>query len=331
MAAAYAELCRLCGTDGCPWPCGPRPPARTPPDASFAGEHDTYLWVRGADEVLATSRGAGRACSPTGPSPTGAQTGYADDVVAMSVGVQKMVRPIASGVAFTLNPPQRRPLPGRHRRHLGLRRGGRLRRGHPGQLPGRQGDRRDHQPDDLATRQSRTGWATATGSSGSPVDEARRTAPLPHRRRDQGDRPAGPARGAALRLPPGHRVGPRRRPGPRTTSSLLQSRPETVWSRKAGHARRRRRLPVASIVSTLCRRCTHVGTLGQRPGRDPGLDGQGQRHGGPLPEPVRDRRRPRGPRAGRSSTPTRCCSPRTAATTRTRCSGSRTASTGRRS
>jgi pyruvate,water dikinase len=33
-----------------------------------------------------------------------AQTGYADTVVAMSVGVQKMVRPIASGVAFTLNP-----------------------------------------------------------------------------------------------------------------------------------------------------------------------------------------------------------------------------------
>ena len=44
--------------------------AEDSPDASFAGEHDTYLWVCGVDEVLRRSGPAGRASSPSGPSPT---------------------------------------------------------------------------------------------------------------------------------------------------------------------------------------------------------------------------------------------------------------------
>ena len=44
--------------------------AEDSPDASFAGEHDTYLWVRGADDVLDKIRPAGPASTPTGRSPT---------------------------------------------------------------------------------------------------------------------------------------------------------------------------------------------------------------------------------------------------------------------
>jgi pyruvate, water dikinase len=74
------------------------------PDASFAGEHDTYLWVRGPDDVL---RHLARCWSSLFTARAIAyrrERGYDHDVVAMSVGVQKMVRPTAAGVAFTLNP-----------------------------------------------------------------------------------------------------------------------------------------------------------------------------------------------------------------------------------
>jgi pyruvate, water dikinase len=74
------------------------------PDASFAGEHDTYLWVRGGDAVVAhvlrcwaslfTDRGIAYRL----------ERGYRQHGAAMSVGVQQMVRPRAAGVAFTLNP-----------------------------------------------------------------------------------------------------------------------------------------------------------------------------------------------------------------------------------
>jgi pyruvate,water dikinase len=74
------------------------------PDASFAGEHDTYLWVRGGDSVVAhvlrcwaslfTDRGIAYRL----------ERGYRQHGAAMSVGVQQMVRPRAAGVAFTLNP-----------------------------------------------------------------------------------------------------------------------------------------------------------------------------------------------------------------------------------
>jgi pyruvate,water dikinase len=74
------------------------------PDASFAGEHDTYLWVRGGDSVVAhvlrcwaslfTDRGIAYRL----------ERGYGRASVAMSVGVQQMVRPRVAGVAFTLNP-----------------------------------------------------------------------------------------------------------------------------------------------------------------------------------------------------------------------------------
>ena len=74
------------------------------PDASFAGEHDTYLWVRGADEVLRHLTRCWSSLFTARAIAYRRERGYDHDVVAMSVGVQKMVRPTASGVAFTLNP-----------------------------------------------------------------------------------------------------------------------------------------------------------------------------------------------------------------------------------
>ncbi|HEV3505415.1 MAG TPA: PEP/pyruvate-binding domain-containing protein [Actinomycetes bacterium] len=104
VRAAYAELCDRCACDPVPVAVRSSATSEDLPDASFAGEHDTYLWVRGPEDVL---RHLSRCWSSLFTARAIAyrrERGYDHDVVAMSVGVQKMVRPTASGVAFTLNP-----------------------------------------------------------------------------------------------------------------------------------------------------------------------------------------------------------------------------------
>ncbi len=104
VAEAYDRLCQQCGVDGLAVAVRSSATCEDAPDASFAGEHDSFLWVRGADDVTHhvvrcwSSLWTARAICYR------AETGYAEQAVFMSVGVQKMVRPIASGVAFTLNP-----------------------------------------------------------------------------------------------------------------------------------------------------------------------------------------------------------------------------------
>ena len=104
IRGAYARLCEQCGDTRLPVAVRSSATCEDQPDASFAGEHDTYLWVRGGDAVVAhvlrcwaslfTDRGIAYRL----------ERGYGRANVAMSVGVQQMVRPRAAGVAFTLNP-----------------------------------------------------------------------------------------------------------------------------------------------------------------------------------------------------------------------------------
>jgi pyruvate,water dikinase len=104
IRAAYDELCTRCGDDALPVAVRSSATCEDQPDASFAGEHDTYLWIRGGDEVvrhvlrcwasLFTDRGIAYRL----------ERGYTKAGEAMSVGVQQMVTPRAAGVAFTLNP-----------------------------------------------------------------------------------------------------------------------------------------------------------------------------------------------------------------------------------
>jgi pyruvate,water dikinase len=104
VRAAYAELCERCTSDAVPVAVRSSATSEDLPDASFAGEHDTYLWVRGPDDVLAHLTRCWSSLFTARAIAYRRERGYDHDVVAMSVGVQKMVRPTASGVAFTLNP-----------------------------------------------------------------------------------------------------------------------------------------------------------------------------------------------------------------------------------
>ncbi len=74
------------------------------PDASFAGEHDTYLWVRGAEDVIDAVRRCWASLFTDRATCYRVEMGYDHRSVEMSVVVQKMVHPKAAGVAFTLDP-----------------------------------------------------------------------------------------------------------------------------------------------------------------------------------------------------------------------------------
>ena len=74
------------------------------PDASFAGQQDTYLWVVGADAVVEKVRDcwASLFTSRAIAYRTKNRIGHMD--VQMSVAVQKMVNARTAGVAMTLDP-----------------------------------------------------------------------------------------------------------------------------------------------------------------------------------------------------------------------------------
>jgi pyruvate,water dikinase len=104
VCRAYDALCERCSSDAVPVAVRSSAISEDLPDASFAGEHDTFLWVRGADNVLRHITRCWSSLFTARAIAYRHETGHDHDVVAMSVGVQKMVRPKAAGVAFTLNP-----------------------------------------------------------------------------------------------------------------------------------------------------------------------------------------------------------------------------------
>lgn len=104
LRQAYGELCRRSSTEDVPVAVRSSATSEDSPDASFAGEHDTYLWVRGSDAVVDAVRRCWASLFTDRATCYRVEMGYEHRSVEMSVVIQKMVRPIAAGVAFTLNP-----------------------------------------------------------------------------------------------------------------------------------------------------------------------------------------------------------------------------------
>ena len=73
------------------------------PGASFAGQQDTYLWVRRDKLITAIIRCWASLFTPRAISYR-IKMGFPHEKVLMSIGVQKMVDAKAAGVTFTLNP-----------------------------------------------------------------------------------------------------------------------------------------------------------------------------------------------------------------------------------
>ena len=72
--------------------------------ATFAGQHETYLWVRGADAVCEAVRDCWASLHGERATSYRERLGPAGDAPAMGVAVQVMVDAAVSGVMFTCNP-----------------------------------------------------------------------------------------------------------------------------------------------------------------------------------------------------------------------------------
>jgi len=104
IRGAYLELSARAGTKEVPVAVRSSATSEDSPDASFAGEHDTYLWVRGAEDVVDAVRRCWASLFTDRATCYRVEMGYDHRSVEMSVVVQKMVHPRAAGVAFTLDP-----------------------------------------------------------------------------------------------------------------------------------------------------------------------------------------------------------------------------------
>ncbi|GAB4092539.1 phosphoenolpyruvate synthase [Flaviaesturariibacter terrae] len=102
IRAAYAELC-----DGnCAVAVRSSATAEDLPTASFAGQHDSFLNIRGDAALLAAVQDCFVSLFTDRAIKYREDKGYLHEKVALSVGVQRMVRTDrgSSGVAFTLDP-----------------------------------------------------------------------------------------------------------------------------------------------------------------------------------------------------------------------------------
>ena len=104
IAEHYRSLAKRARTPAAPVAVRSSATAEDLPDASFAGQQDTYLWVRGVDDVLDKVRKCWRSLFTARAISYRMKMGFDHSKVLISVAIQKMVRSFTAGVMFTLNP-----------------------------------------------------------------------------------------------------------------------------------------------------------------------------------------------------------------------------------
>ncbi len=104
IAECYRRLAVRCCTPGVPVAVRSSATAEDLPDASFAGQQDTYLWIRGTDEVLAHVRRCISSLYTSRAIAYRSNRGFDHEQVAIAVGVQKMANSYTAGVMFTVHP-----------------------------------------------------------------------------------------------------------------------------------------------------------------------------------------------------------------------------------
>lgn len=101
--AAYNELMALCGGE-VPVAVRSSATAEDLPEASFAGQQDTYLWIIGEQDVLQKIRECWASLYTARAMTYRIANNIPDEGLSMAVAVQKMVNSRSSGVAMTLDP-----------------------------------------------------------------------------------------------------------------------------------------------------------------------------------------------------------------------------------
>jgi len=100
----YDELSQKYGVDDLPVAVRSSATAEDLPGASFAGQQDTYLWVRGADNLINAVINCWASLFTSRAICYRIKQCFEHEKVGISVGVQKMIHPKTAGVMFTINP-----------------------------------------------------------------------------------------------------------------------------------------------------------------------------------------------------------------------------------
>lgn len=104
IGEGYSLLCEKCSVEAVPVAVRSSATAEDLPTASFAGQQDTYLWVKGKEKVLETVQRCWASLFTPRAIDYRIKNGFPHEKVLISVGVQKMVNAQTAGVMFTLNP-----------------------------------------------------------------------------------------------------------------------------------------------------------------------------------------------------------------------------------
>ncbi|KAA6186345.1 phosphoenolpyruvate synthase [Thiohalocapsa marina] len=105
IAAAYQELTAQAGNADCSWAVRSSATAEDLPDASFAGQQETFLNVHGLDNIKHRIKEVFASLYNDRAISYRVHKGFTHAEVALSAGIQRMVRSdlAASGVVFTLD------------------------------------------------------------------------------------------------------------------------------------------------------------------------------------------------------------------------------------
>jgi pyruvate,water dikinase len=104
VKSAYEELCKKLKMKDVFVAVRSSATAEDLADASFAGQQETFLNIKGADDVIANTVKCWSSLFTPRAIFYRNEKGFAHEKVFISVGVQKMVNSKAAGVMFTLNP-----------------------------------------------------------------------------------------------------------------------------------------------------------------------------------------------------------------------------------
>jgi len=104
VAECYRKLALRCCMPAVPVAVRSSATAEDLPGASFAGQQDTFLWIRGIDDLLHHMRRCISSLYTARAIAYRANKGFDHDQVAISVGVQKMANSFTAGVMFTIHP-----------------------------------------------------------------------------------------------------------------------------------------------------------------------------------------------------------------------------------
>jgi pyruvate,water dikinase len=104
IRASYEALSERCGMEDVPVAVRSSATAEDLPGASFAGQQDSFLWVRGADPVVESTLKCWGSLFTDRAIAYRAKMGFPAAKVKISVGIQKMVNARTAGIMFTVDP-----------------------------------------------------------------------------------------------------------------------------------------------------------------------------------------------------------------------------------